>query len=51
MTISVPEDIDIGQCLVGGVKVAQVRVRNDGGHGRFCIMQKSAWPASNFKVS
>ncbi len=25
-------------------------VRNDGGPGRFCMMDTALWPAANFKV-
>ena len=40
----------MGECLVGGCKVTRLTVRNDGGPGRFCMMNKASWPATNFKV-
>ena len=48
---SVPKVLDVGQCLVGGVKIAQFEIRNEGGSGRFALMKAEQWPASNFKVS
>ena len=47
----VPEVLDCGQCLIGGVKIAQFEIKNEGGPGRFAMMRKEIWPASNFKVS
>lgn len=49
--ISVPATIDVGECLIGGTLVTHVTVKNEGGAGRFCIMDKAVWPASNFKVT
>ncbi len=48
---SVPETIDVGDCLIGGCKVSRISLRNEGGPGRFCMMSRSSWPATNFKVS
>ncbi|ELU16950.1 hypothetical protein CAPTEDRAFT_224255 [Capitella teleta] len=48
--LSLPEAIDVGQCLVGGMKSAQFTVKNEGGNGRFCLMPGSSWPAANFKA-
>ena len=45
-----PDTLDVGQCLVGGMKVAQFTVKNEGGAGRFCIMPEDQWPSTNFKV-
>lgn len=50
LLFAVPSSIDIGDCLIGGSKVAKFMVRNDGGHGKFCFLPKEKWPATNFKV-
>uniref|UniRef100_A0A8W8MX88 Deleted in lung and esophageal cancer protein 1 n=1 Tax=Magallana gigas TaxID=29159 RepID=A0A8W8MX88_MAGGI len=47
--ISLPKVLDVGHCLVGGVHIGQFIVKNEGGSGRFCVMPRSAWPATNFK--
>ncbi|XP_033743778.1 deleted in lung and esophageal cancer protein 1-like isoform X2 [Pecten maximus] len=47
--ITLPPVLDVGYCLVGGCHVVQFIVRNTGGNGRFCIMPRSSWPATNFK--
>uniref|UniRef100_H2ZNY1 Deleted in lung and esophageal cancer protein 1 Ig-like domain-containing protein n=1 Tax=Ciona savignyi TaxID=51511 RepID=H2ZNY1_CIOSA len=46
----VPEAINCGFCLVGGVKVVDLPLKNVGGNGRFCIMKRTSWPAANFKT-
>lgn len=46
----VPENLNVGQCLVGGCKITRLIVVNEGGPGRFCVMKRDQWPASNFKV-
>ena len=51
LCVSVPQVMDVGQCLVGGVKIAQFEIRNDGGPGRFALLKTDHWPASNFKVA
>ena len=48
--ISVLPVIDCGHCLIGGQRVAEFQVKNEGGSGRFCIMPRESWPTSNFKV-
>ncbi|CAH1788302.1 unnamed protein product [Owenia fusiformis] len=48
--LTLPEVIDTGHCLVGGVRVAQFKVKNTGGPGRFCLMPRKVWPAINFKT-
>ena len=48
--LTVPGMIGVGQCLVGGAKVGQFIVKNEGGEGKFCVMAKSTWPSSSFKV-
>ncbi|KAL4222937.1 Deleted in lung and esophageal cancer protein 1 [Mactra antiquata] len=47
--LTIPSVLDVGHCLVGGCHVVQFIVKNEGGHGRFCIMPSSAWPTTNFK--
>ncbi|XP_056008414.1 deleted in lung and esophageal cancer protein 1-like isoform X2 [Ostrea edulis] len=47
--ISLPKVLDVGHCLVGGVHIGQFIVKNEGGSGRFCVMPRSSWPATNFK--
>ena len=47
---TVSRTLDVGQCLIGGVKIAQFEIRNEGGSGRFALMKAEQWPASNFKV-
>nr|XP_022304299.1 deleted in lung and esophageal cancer protein 1-like isoform X2 [Crassostrea virginica] len=47
--ISLPKVLDVGHCLVGGVHVGQFIVKNEGGSGRFCVIPRSSWPATNFK--
>ncbi|XP_061179869.1 deleted in lung and esophageal cancer protein 1-like isoform X2 [Saccostrea echinata] len=47
--ISLPKVLDVGHCLVGGVHIGQFIVKNEGGSGRFCVIPRSSWPATNFK--
>ena len=47
---SVPSTINIGECLVGGTKIGKFLVRNDGGAGKFCFIEKERWPVTNFRV-
>ncbi|XP_060064823.1 deleted in lung and esophageal cancer protein 1-like [Ylistrum balloti] len=47
--LTLPQVLDVGYCLVGSYHVVQFIVRNIGGNGRFCIMPRSSWPATNFK--
>ncbi|KAK3108686.1 hypothetical protein FSP39_013370 [Pinctada imbricata] len=47
--LSLPREIDVGYSLVGGYHVTQILIRNEGGPGRFCIIPRSSWPATNFK--
>ena len=42
--------IECGQALVGQIKVCRYIIENTGGEGRFAILPKSSWPATNFKV-
>ncbi|XP_076461366.1 deleted in lung and esophageal cancer protein 1-like isoform X2 [Babylonia areolata] len=48
--LTIPPQLDVGRCLVRGYQVTQFAIRNEGGPGRFCIMPRSAWPATNFKT-
>ncbi|MGH0139692.1 UNVERIFIED_CONTAM: hypothetical protein FKN15_042979 [Acipenser sinensis] len=49
--LTLPSVLDCGYCLVSGVKVVEFLCRNEGlSAGRFCIMPKSVWPATNFRV-
>ena len=50
VNLTVPESLDVGECLIGGSKVSCFTVRNLGGAGRFCVMPSSKWPSRNFKV-
>lgn len=34
----VPENIDIGHCLIGDSKSMEFLIENNGGQGRFCFM-------------
>ncbi|CAC5401955.1 unnamed protein product [Mytilus coruscus] len=47
--ITLPKVLDVGYCLVGGYHVAQFIVKNHGGNGRFCVLNRNSWPAHNFK--
>ena len=47
---TVPDDLYIGSCLIGGFKQFKFTIQNKGGKGRFVLMNKSQWPATNFKV-
>ncbi|KAK7110848.1 deleted in lung and esophageal cancer protein 1-like isoform X2 [Littorina saxatilis] len=47
--LTIPPELDVGFCLVRGFQVTQFAIRNEGGPGRFCIMPRTAWPATNFK--
>ncbi|XP_026793913.3 deleted in lung and esophageal cancer protein 1 isoform X1 [Pangasianodon hypophthalmus] len=48
--LTLPAVLDLGYCLVGGVKPMEVVCRNDGySAGTFCIMPKRQWPASSLR--
>ncbi|CAG2230526.1 unnamed protein product [Mytilus edulis] len=47
--LTLPKVLDVGYCLVGGYHVAQFIVKNHGGNGRFCVLNRNSWPAHNFK--
>ncbi|NXP79038.1 DLEC1 protein, partial [Ramphastos sulfuratus] len=49
--LTLPDIIDCGSCLVGGVKSMKLLCRNEGiNGGMFCIMPKHAWPPSNSRA-
>ncbi len=48
--VLVPSLVDCGYWLVGGRKICEFKVRNDGGEGRFAIVPAASWPSVNFKV-
>lgn len=43
--------MDCGNALVGQIKVCRYLIKNEGGDGRFVILPKSSWPATNFKTN
>ncbi|KAM4689079.1 deleted in lung and esophageal cancer protein 1 [Discoglossus pictus] len=48
--LTLPQTLDCGPCLIGGVRLLECLCRNEGlGRGRFCIMPKSKWPPANFR--
>ncbi|PVD31091.1 hypothetical protein C0Q70_10369 [Pomacea canaliculata] len=47
--LTLPSNLDVGYCLVAGFQVTQFALCNKGGPGRFCIMPRTSWPATNFK--
>ncbi|KAG7317632.1 hypothetical protein KOW79_018667 [Hemibagrus wyckioides] len=48
--LTLPAVLDLGYCLVGGVKPMNLLCRNDGySAGTFCIMPKRQWPASSLR--
>ena len=51
LSILVPSEVDLGNCLVGGIQATQLLVKNEGGPGRFCLMTKNKWPTTSIRVS
>ncbi|KAG2495146.1 hypothetical protein HYH03_006754 [Edaphochlamys debaryana] len=43
-SLTLPEEIDMGQVVIGNVKTEQVSFKNLGGPGRFRIVPEAAWP-------
>ncbi|KAI1242552.1 Deleted in lung and esophageal cancer protein 1, partial [Lamprotornis superbus] len=44
--LTLPDNIDCGSCLVGGIKTTAVLCRNEGARtGNFSIVPEKAWPA------
>uniref|UniRef100_A0ACB8FVN3 Uncharacterized protein n=1 Tax=Sphaerodactylus townsendi TaxID=933632 RepID=A0ACB8FVN3_9SAUR len=49
--LTLPEVLDCGACLVGGVKFSEYLCRNEGtSSGKFCIMPKGTWPPPHFQA-
>jgi len=48
--LAVSETLEVGDCIVGGVKVARFTVTNHGGAGRFVLMATDSWPCSSAMV-
>ncbi|NXE90540.1 DLEC1 protein, partial [Menura novaehollandiae] len=50
--LTLPDIIDCGSCLVGGIKTTTILCRNEGVRtGKFSIMPKEAWPPPNSGVN
>ncbi|XP_005040593.1 PREDICTED: deleted in lung and esophageal cancer protein 1 [Ficedula albicollis] len=50
--LTLPDNIDCGSCLVGGIKTTAVLCRNEGVRtGNFSIVPKKAWPAPDSGVA
>uniref|UniRef100_A0A1B8YA02 Deleted in lung and esophageal cancer protein 1 n=1 Tax=Xenopus tropicalis TaxID=8364 RepID=A0A1B8YA02_XENTR len=48
--LTIPRTLNCGPCLIGGVKVLEYFLRNEGlSRGRFCIMPRRVWPPANFR--
>ncbi|KAH9519059.1 Deleted in lung and esophageal cancer protein 1 [Bulinus truncatus] len=47
--LTLPKEIDVGCCLVGGMQVTHLLVKNEGGPGRFCLMTRNKWPSTSFR--
>jgi len=50
LTLAVSEILEVGDCIVGGIKVARFTVTNRGGAGRFVLMAADSWPCSSAMV-
>ncbi|NXU16048.1 DLEC1 protein, partial [Pardalotus punctatus] len=51
-TLTLPDIIDCGSCLVGGIKTTTILCRNEGVRtGLFSMMPGKAWPAPNSEVA
>ncbi|NXU66010.1 DLEC1 protein, partial [Horornis vulcanius] len=49
--LTLPDIIDCGSCLVGGIKTTAILCRNEGVRtGNFSIMPEKAWPALDSRV-
>lgn len=48
--LTLPKEVDLGNCLVGGVQATQLLVKNEGGPGRFCLMTKNKWPTTSIRT-
>ncbi|KAG8443530.1 hypothetical protein GDO86_012075 [Hymenochirus boettgeri] len=48
--LTLPNTLECGPCLMGGIKVLEYFCMNEGlSRGRFCIMPSSVWPPANFR--
>ncbi|KAJ7322118.1 hypothetical protein JRQ81_018405, partial [Phrynocephalus forsythii] len=48
--LTLPNLLDCGACLVGGVKFVDFFCQNEGSSiGKFCIMPKNVWPPPHFR--
>ncbi|PAA82347.1 hypothetical protein BOX15_Mlig031628g2 [Macrostomum lignano] len=47
--LTIPSELDVGQCLVYGSKTVYLRLSNKGGDGSFAIVRADQWPATNLK--
>ncbi|XP_044280926.1 deleted in lung and esophageal cancer protein 1 [Varanus komodoensis] len=49
--LTLPQVLDCGACLVGGVKFTEFECKNEGESvGKFCIMPKKMWPPPHFRA-
>lgn len=49
--LTIPPEVNVGHCLVGSQTRYLSRIINQGGHGKFCFVRQSDWPAANFKTA
>ncbi|XP_006890716.1 PREDICTED: deleted in lung and esophageal cancer protein 1 [Elephantulus edwardii] len=49
--LTLPQVLDCGYCLIGGLKVTRFVCRNVGfSGGKFCIMPKRSWPPPSYRA-
>ncbi|XP_064133559.1 deleted in lung and esophageal cancer protein 1 [Loxodonta africana] len=49
--LTLPQVLDCGYCLIGGVKMTRFVCKNVGfSVGKFCIMPKKSWPPPSFRA-
>nr|XP_056713113.1 deleted in lung and esophageal cancer protein 1 [Euleptes europaea] len=49
--LTLPEVLDCGACLVGGIKFSEYLCKNEGSSsGKFCIIPKGIWPPPHFRA-
>ncbi|XP_007943944.1 deleted in lung and esophageal cancer protein 1 [Orycteropus afer afer] len=49
--LTLPQVLDCGYCLIGGIKITRFICKNVGfSVGRFCIMPKKSWPPPSFRA-
>ncbi|XP_059148965.1 deleted in lung and esophageal cancer protein 1-like [Physella acuta] len=49
--LTLPKEVDLGCCLVGDIQVYHLMVKNEGGHGRFCLMARNKWPSTSIRTA